>query len=368
MSAAVGGASGLTAGFLTAALAGSLDGAIVEAVEAARVGTGQVSDTYRLLLTYSGPPDSSTAEVRSGHPKLPATLIAKVPAADTASRGAARAFRTYEIEASFYSQLAPGLPVALPACFYSAYDADPDEYVVLLADLAPARPGDQLAGLDADDAAAAIGELAALHAAGWCSADLAALPWLNRSSPDGSALMIAVVTDLFPGFRDRYADRLEPGTLDVIEAFLPHIGSYLAERNEPRTIVHGDFRADNLLFGPTRPVVLDWQTASFGTGTSDLSYFLGSSLSVPLRQEHEEALVRLYHSILTSREVPLTWAECWDGYRRHAFAGLIMDIIASMVVQQTPRGDEMFAAMASRHARHARDLDALTLVSGGGRD
>ena len=141
MSAAVGGASGLTAGFLTAALAGSLDGAIVEAVEAARVGTGQVSDTYRLLLTYSGPPDSSTAEVRSGHPKLPATLIAKVPAADTASRGAARAFRTYEIEASFYSQLAPGLPVALPACFYSAYDADPDEYVVLLADLAPARAG-----------------------------------------------------------------------------------------------------------------------------------------------------------------------------------------------------------------------------------
>ena len=39
-----------------------------------------------------------------------------------------------------------------------------------------------------------------------------------------------------------------------------------------------------------------------------------------------------------------------------------MDVIAAMVVQQTARGDEMFAAMASRHARHALDLDALTLI------
>jgi hypothetical protein len=368
MSGAVGGGSDLTADFLTRALAGHLGAAAVAAVGAVRVGTGQVSDTYRLELTYDsahGKGPQGDALASSGRAGLPATIIAKVPAADPASRGAARAFRTYEIEASFYAQVAPGLPVALPECFYAAYDAEPDEYVVLLADLAPAQPGDQLAGLSADDAAAAIAELAALHAAGWGSADLAALPWLNRSSPEAAALMTAVVTDLYPGFRDRHGDRLEPGTLGLIEAFLPHIGRYLAGREEPRTVVHGDFRADNLLFGPARPVVLDWQTASFGPGTGDLSYFLGSSLPVPVRQEHEAALVRLYHSILTASGVSLTWTDCWDGYRRHAFSGIIMDVIAAMVVQQTSRGDEMFAAMASRHARHALDLDALTLVRAG---
>jgi hypothetical protein len=349
---AVGGGSELTAEFLSRALAGHLGGATVETVEAERVGTGQVSDTYRLRLTYSGAAQAA-----------PATLIAKVPAADPASRGAARAFRTYEIEASFYAQVAPELPVSLPVCFYAAHDPEPDEYVVLLADLAPAEPGDQLSGLSANDAAAAIGELAALHAAGWNSPDLAALGWLNRSSPAAAELMTTVVTDLFPGFRERYEGRLEPGTLELIEEFIPQVGSYLSDRNEPRTIVHGDFRADNLLFGPARPVVLDWQTTSFGSGTSDLSYFLGSSLPVPVRQEHERALVRLYHSILVSREVPLTWADCWDGYRRNTFSGLVMDIIAAMVVQQTARGDEMFAAMASRHAQHALDLDALALVA-----
>jgi Ecdysteroid kinase-like family len=352
---AVGGGAELTAEFLSRALAVHLDGVSVDAADAERVGTGQVSDTYRLRLTYSG----------GGH-GLPATLIAKVPAADAVSRGAARAFRTYEIEANFYAQLAPELPVSLPTCFYAAYDPEPDEYVVLLADLAPAQPGDQLIGLSADEAAAAIGELAALHAAGWGSPELAALPWLNRSSPEASALMTAVVTDLFPGFRDRYAGLLEPGALELIEDFVPRSDRYLSDRNEPRTIVHGDFRADNLLFGRGRPVVLDWQTTSFGSATSDLSYFLGSSLPVSVRQQHERDLVRLYHSIVVGRGASLTWTDCWEGYRRHAFAGLVMDIIAAMVVQQTARGDEMFAAMASRHAQHAIDLDALALVAESG--
>jgi aminoglycoside phosphotransferase (APT) family kinase protein len=346
----VSGGNDLTAEFLTHALSGHLAGTAVTAVEAAPVGTGQVSDSYRLHLTYGGPAP------------LPSTMIAKVPAADPASRNAARAFRTYEIEASFYDQLAARLPVALAACYYAAYDAGPDEYVVLLEDLAPALPGNQLTGIGPDDAAAAVDELAALHAAGWDRQELAELSWLNRSSPETAALTAAVVGDLYPGFTDRYAGRLEPRTLALIQDFLPHAGSYMAARDEPRTIVHGDFRADNLLFGPVRPVVLDWQTCSFGAGTGDLSYFLGSSLPVPARRQHEEALVRRYCSALTSRGVQLAWNECWEGYRRYAFHGIVMDIIAAMVVQRTERGDEMFIAMANRHARHALDLDALALL------
>lgn len=350
MTAAVCGGQELTADFLTRALASQLRGTAVASVEIAPVGTGQVSDSYRLSLTYDGPAE------------LPPTIIAKVPAADAASRNAARAFRTYEIEASFYSQLAPALPVALARCYYAAYDAVPDEYVVLLEDLAPALPGDQLTGLHPDDAAAAIGELAALHAAGWDSSELAALSWLNRSGPDAAALLSAVIADLYPGFRERYGDRLEQGTLALIEDFLPNAPSYLTARDEPRTIVHGDFRADNLLFGAARPVVLDWQTAGFGAATADLSYFLASSLPVAARRQYEEALVQRYHATLTRRGAELSWHDCWTGYRRHAFGGIIMDIIAAMMVQQTERGDAMFAAMARRHARHALDLDSLSLL------
>jgi len=350
MTATVCGSDGLTAEFLTAALATHLGGTAISAVKAEPVGTGQVSDSYRLHLTYNGTAD------------MPPTLIAKVPAADPASRSAARTFRTYEIEACFYDQLAPGLPVSLARCYYAAYDADPDEYVVLLEDLAPALPGDQLAGLHPEDAAAAVAELAALHAAGWNSPELAALHWLNRSGAETTALLAAAISDLYPGFRDRYAGRLEQGTLTLIEDFLPRAGSYLAGTDEPRTIVHGDFRADNLLFGRDRPVVLDWQTAGFGVAAADLSYFLASSLPVATRRQYEEALVHRYHAGLLRRGVELSWQDCWAGYRRHAFSGIVMDIIAAMFVQQTERGDEMFATMARRHARHALDLDALALL------
>ncbi len=350
MTGPVPGAAGLTADWLTRALAGRLDGATVTAVAAAPVGTGQVSESVRLRLRYDRPVG------------LPDTMVAKVPSPDPSSRAAARAVRTYEIEASFYQHLAGGLPVALPGCYFTAYDSAADEYVVLLEDLAPARPGDQLAGLEPADAAAAIDELAALHAAGWADPTLAALPWLNRASPDSAAFTAALITDFYPGFRDRYARRLDGGTLSFIEKFLPRLGGYLARRDEPPTLVHGDFRADNLLFGAPRPAVLDWQTAAYGAGTGDLAYFLGSSLPVAARRAHEDALARRYHAALTARGVALTWADCWEGYRRHALGGIVMGIGASMLVQRTERGDEMFCTMVERHAWHARDTGALALL------
>jgi hypothetical protein len=349
---AVAGGADLTPGYLTGALAGHLGAGAVTAVRAEPVGTGQVSDSFRLHLAYDGPA------------RLPPTMIAKVPAADQASRGAARAFRTYEIEASFYAEVAAGLPVSLAACYFAAYDPGPDEYIVLLQDLAPAEPGDQLAGLSADEAAAALEELAALHAAGWESDALAALPWLNRNTPDSAALLASVVTQLYPGFRERFTGRVEPDTLPLIDAFVPRAPGYLGGigADQPRTLVHGDFRADNLLFGRPRPFVLDWQTCSYGAAAGDLAYFLASSLQVPERQRHEQDLVGVYHGALTARGIGLSWDDCWSGYRRSAFGGIVMDIVAAMVVEQTERGDEMFAAMASRHARHALDLDALALL------
>lgn len=74
---ALGGVHELTAQWLTTALASRLGGAKVTAVDVEPIGTGQVSDSVRLSLTYDRPVD------------LPATLVAKVPSASEASRTAA---------------------------------------------------------------------------------------------------------------------------------------------------------------------------------------------------------------------------------------------------------------------------------------
>jgi hypothetical protein len=50
-------------------------------------------------------------------------------------------------------------------------------------------------------------------------------------------------------------------------------------------------------------------------------------------------------------------------YRRHAYGGYIMAVGASMLVQRTPRGDEMFLTMARRHAAQILDLGSEALLA-----
>jgi len=83
------------------------------------------------------------------------------------------------------------------------------------------------------------------------------------------------------------------------------------------------------------------------------------------RRAHEDGLVRGYHEALLAAGVTgYGWEDCWTDYRRGTFAGLLMAVGASMMVERTERGDEMFMAMAARHSQHVLDLDAPDLIAG----
>ena len=126
-------------------------------------------------------------------------------------------------------------------------------------------------------------------------------------------------------------------------------------------LVHGDYRLDNLLFGTRgaeRPLtVVDWQTVGWGGAMADAAYFLGGSLEVELRRELERELFEQYHDALRACGAPAFSLEsCFREYRRHAFGGVLMVLVASMIVERTERGDDMFMAMLARHAQQALDL------------
>ena len=169
---------------------------------------------------------------------------------------------------------------------------------------------------------------------------------------------------LYPGFVERYAERVEPDVAALAERFVGVLDRYLAHRPMPWTVVHGDFRLDNLMFGGERVAVLDWQTVRLGPAMSDVAYFIGSALQPEERRANEEALVREYHAALVATGGSIEWDDCWRGYRRHGFDGLLMGIIASMLVGRTDRGDDMFMAMVNRHGRQLLDLEAERLIDG----
>jgi len=248
-------------------------GAVV-GVTATPVGTGQMADTVRFALTYE-PPSAG-----------PASVVGKFASQDAQSLATGRIMRAYEVEVRYYAEVAPRVDARMPELLFAALDPVDSWFTLLLEDLPDATQGDEIEGCDADVAAAAVGQLAALHAPCWEHPELAGTVWLDRSTPETEAFTMAVVTGVFPGFLERYADRLAPDHRTLLEAFVPRLGEWMARERGPRTVVHADFRLDNLLFTPDRPepAVVDFQTVTWGAGAYDLAYFVGGSLEPEVRR------------------------------------------------------------------------------------
>lgn len=342
---------------------GRVLGAPVLAVACEPVGTGQVGETVRLKVAYAtGDPRDA-----AGAP-LPASLVGKFAAEDEISRAAAKLERSYTREVGFYREGAATVGIRVPRCRYAALDEETTRCTLLLEDLAPARPGDQLAGCGPDDAARAIEQAAALHAPRWGDPTLAGRPWLDLRDALW-ANYVGLLPRLHTAFTERYAGELDADAVRVGAHLVARLAAYRdADAALPQTIRHGDFRLDNMLFdahdGADPLVVVDWQTVIRGGGIADVAYFLGAGLSIEDRRTHERALVREYHERLLAAGVEgWSWEDCWRGYRLHAFAGYLMAMGASMLVERTARGDAMFLAMTRRHTAQILDLDAEALLA-----
>jgi hypothetical protein len=332
-------------------LAEALGTGPIAAFEIESIGTGQMSESRRVRIEYAPGPDAG-----------PASVVLKTASADESSRSAGVGLGVYDREVRFYRELAPRIGGPLAQCDAAAIDAE-GWFTLLLEDVAPAVQGDQIAGCTVEQARLALHELANLHAPVFGDPQLGATPWLNQEMVLGQALL----TQLLPGFIERYGDRVAPEHQEVCRRFIASLDGWVADRRPPLGLVHGDYRLDNMLFGaddaPRRFAVVDWQTVSWGPVMTDVSYFLGGSVAVEDRRAHEQALVREYYDALHAHGVRgFDWDRCWDGYRRQSFLGVLMTVGPAMLVERTDRGDEMFMVTLSRYAQQILDLDALELL------
>jgi len=352
------GQSELTAGWLTQVLrrAGAIEAGSVAEVSVEPAGQGQVADCFRCRLHFS-----------RTEPRASGSVIVKLPARDPISRESGVGYALYEREIRFYQQLAGVVGITTPRCLYAEIDEDSGMFALVLDDLAPARETDQLSGLSPDDASTALGQLAGLHAARWGDPRHFGLSWLLDLGQRFSSIYPEVLPPLFDAFAERYADQLDPDHLAIITAFRPHVGRFSTERPGPLTVLHGDFRTDNMLFdaaGGTIPLaVVDWQTIVIGPAMADVAFLLGASLDSADRRLHESGLVGEYHKALSARGVTgYSWDRCWTDYRRYAYQCVAFLVPSTMLVEQTARGDAMFLTMIRRGCTHIIDLESAALV------
>lgn len=363
----------------------------VRTVEAEPLGPveGFTGQSLRLRLDYE-PADAGG----------PGTLIVKLPTAHAHNRASAEMWGLYEREIRFYRELAPGVPLRVPRHYYSAMDPGPSErsrarsqklveslpafsvglvtpvfrwlasrsrrrYVLLLEDLAPARVGDQVGGCTTERAASALRAVAALHAAFWERQELDALEWLGVSS--APRLRQAIFRRRERRFSALYGDALE-APIPALARWLAEHGLVLHERMAaaPQTLLHGDFRLDNLFFDVRDEDVfvaaVDWQLTRRGRGTADVAYFLMGCLEAEEVAAAEEELLRVYHARLVEHGISAyPFAACWRDYQGSKLLNL-QDIILSSDAWDV--GDPRGAALAERYTRRLAALLASTELAG----
>lgn len=331
-------------------------GADVTAVQISPVGTGQTGATYRVAVRYGSPTD------------LPPSFVVKLPAQDHAVRE--RVALSYRSEHAFYTEVAGTLDVPLPRCYHCAMADDGAQFVLLLADMAPAEQGDQIRGCTPAEAALAVTALAGLHGPRWCDPEWLSFAGTVMPRPDdagarglGDITVLAVQTTL-----EKLGSRMSAEDRDTVEESGALIADWLLGAPDRFTLLHGDYRIDNLLFDPPRTAVtvVDWQTLAVGLPARDLSYFLATSLQPADRADHERALVGAYHDALMARGVSGYDREmCWQDYRFGMLQVPLITTLGFAFSAATDRGDDMALTMLTRGSRAIRELGTLGLVRAG---
>jgi hypothetical protein len=321
-------------------------------------GVGFVGDVARVTLTYDGDP-----------PRGASTIIAKVPTQNEGFRNLSNMFGFFQKEIGFYRDVAPSLELSIPRALHLAEDPAFGNYLLLLEDLHPMEPGDQLASCPLEVAELALKEIARLHAHWWDSPRLADFAsWLPGAGDPYFQLLEAGFHGALPKFEEVFGHLVDPRIVQVANTvgakFQAAIDAGMARGN--LTFIHGDFRLDNMMFGDgeatPRLVILDWQLPFRANGLSDVVYFLGGNFTPELRREHEDHLLRVYHDALLENGLKdYSLEQCLDDYRA---AGLILvgylvmganDIDVSTFNE---RGQTLINTMFNRYSTTIMDLES----------
>ena len=225
----------------------------------------------------------------------PASVVAKLPTTNPENEWIVDHFGYDRREAGVYRDLRPWERAPTPTCLAQGWDDEVGRGWLLLDDLGALSEGDQLAGATDDEAFAMIDSLATWHAAWWGDGSLADLAWLPDVTHPSVAGYGRIFDQTWETCVAKLGGALDASILDAARTARVEFDAAL-ERFAvgPRTLVHGDARLANVLFGPNGAVLLDFQLATRSRGAYDLAFFCAGSMATDDRRRLEPALLQRY--------------------------------------------------------------------------
>jgi len=309
-------------------------------------GTGVMSWVMRILLDTAA--------------DKPNSLIAKFPSSSDVNREGAKRYNMYGREVNFYQEIAERVNIQTPVCYFSEFDNDTNEFVILLEDLTEWQIGDQIAGCTLAEAKTVISALAKFHASGWQPHHFSDIP------SHGGALQIEGMQSTYPigwpvvleKFRD-----LIPESVESAGASIPkHIERLLTTMcQDPVCLTHADMRLDNIFFKNGEIAVVDWQSTCTSAPEQDLAYFI--TQSVPEAVRKEEDLVAFYHEELAQAGIEYDLDQCRERYKVSALYLICYAVvIAGTLDLGNERGKLLGQTIIANTFSALVDLDAFSLL------
>ncbi len=310
-------------------------------------GIGVTSAVYRSTLT-GGDVDS---------------VVVKLPALAEEAVFTSTVLRMYIREVRFFDHLAQSSPIRVPQGYHGAVDEETSHFVQVMEDMGTMRIVDQNVGMTIDDAKQAVDELALWHAAYWGQAD----ELVERGD------IVCLSDPIYPAilpmvFAEGWEKVTAEMTVDpVIQAVGPSWSSWMPDTLQrlaasPNTVLHGDYRADNILFDQDGSVVLlDFQLLGRGSASYDLAYFVTQSLAPDVAATHETALFNRWRDGLVAAGVPEgDTASLWDQYREAALFCLVYPIVAARGMDLSDQ--RQYDLLDNMNTRFVRAVDQLHLA------
>jgi hypothetical protein len=297
--------------------------------------------------------------ITSAQPGVPRSIIVKLPTTDPGGQFVGQMMRVWEREHRFYDELAPFMNIRVPVAYTNVHEPP----CLALEDMAPAVAGDHVAGATKDQAYRSIDLLVRHHAKWFEDPRLGECSWMPGLDDPQILTLPETFAMGWPMFQERFAGRVPERCLRWCERFADDIPTWIAGHQEDRwTLVHGDFRLDNLFFLDDGDVaVIDWQTAMRAPGQTDVVYFCANNLDVESRRRLENDLITRYVSGMHAAGVAEN-AVTLEAVRRGYLDGLLfyaMALGASLLTLDpaNQRGAALFDALVMRTFTAVDDLD-----------
>lgn len=310
---------------------------------------GFLSQTIRVALDYDG----------SAGP-APRSLVVKIEPAAGTFRTAERGLKAFAREIRFYRDLAAPLSLRVPRIFYAATSEAGSALV--MEDLSACVSVDQIDGLHQAQVIDTVAEIAKLHAAYWHRIGDPTLAWI----PDHDHFFAEGYEVAWPDFARTYERRLGAAAVRLGERMARHrvaLEERIAAR--PATVIHGDLRADNLLFAPDGVVILDWQLITRSLAAIDVARLLGGSERAAERCGHQVEVFTAWHAALQRGGVGnYESSEAFTDFRLAVLYCLFVPVKGFHLVGPNPGGrtQRLLDAMVERFFASALELDAGALL------